>query len=164
MTFKAVFDAANHADFGALMLPVGSLFAAAIGAMMLFYPARLQRIMPKVPNGPTGTAFKWVFLLFGLAFAIGTSALFYTQKQSVSADLRDGRFAVVEGPVRNFVAETAQSKRESFDVGDRHFWYSAGLITPGFRGAYWDGGPMRDGLYVRISYQSNLILRLDVAN
>lgn len=52
---------------------------------------------------------------------------------------------------------------ESFVVGGRKFSYSDYVLTPGFRHTTSHGGPIREGLYVRIAYLGNLILQLDVA-
>ena len=52
---------------------------------------------------------------------------------------------------------------ESFVVGGRRFSYSDFVVTSGFHNAASHGGPIREGLYVRVTYLGNLILRLEIA-
>ncbi len=51
---------------------------------------------------------------------------------------------------------------ESFVVGDRRCAYSDDLVTAGFHNTRRHGGPIREGLYVRVTYFGNSILRLEV--
>jgi hypothetical protein len=80
--------------------------------------------------------------------------------------LRNKVYWTVEGPVQGLVCEP---KRESFAVQGVRFDYSDYDLTPCFHNAATHGGPMRDGLYVRITYirdpvfGRNGIIRLEVA-
>jgi hypothetical protein len=52
---------------------------------------------------------------------------------------------------------------ESFVVDGKRFSYSDFIVTSGFHNAASHGGPIRAGLYVRVSYIGNVILRLEIA-
>lgn len=51
---------------------------------------------------------------------------------------------------------------ESFNVNGVKFEYSDYVITPGFNNAASKGGPIKEGLPVRISYIDGTILKLEV--
>jgi hypothetical protein len=53
-------------------------------------------------------------------------------------------------------------KMESFTVNGVKFEYSDFVVTPGFNNATSHGGPIREGLPVRISHIDNTILKLEV--
>jgi hypothetical protein len=52
---------------------------------------------------------------------------------------------------------------ESFTVEGHRFSYSDYIVTSGFHNTASHGGPIREGLHVRVTYSGNLILRLEVA-
>jgi hypothetical protein len=52
---------------------------------------------------------------------------------------------------------------ESFVVGGRRFSYSDYSVTPGFNNTRSHGGPIDNGVYVRITHRGNTILRLEIA-
>jgi hypothetical protein len=62
-----------------------------------------------------------------------------------------GEAMVVEGPVRDFVPSSASGPNfESLMVNGVRFHYSDGFHLRGFHQTSTAGGPMRDGLEVRI--------------
>jgi len=78
--------------------------------------------------------------------------------------MREGRYSIVEGPVTDFVPMPNEGHSyESFTVQGRRFTYSDYEVTSGFHNSTSHGGPIRQGLYVRVTYMGNLILRLQVA-
>ena len=86
---------------------------------------------------------------------------------SVLALLRGGNYSVVEGPVENFTPptppETGKKAFESFTVGGHLFSYADSPPSPGFHQTSANGGPIYPGLYVRITYAGNMILRLEIS-
>ncbi len=80
---------------------------------------------------------------------------------------RTGAYQVVQGTVVHFDPMSFEGhKVECFSAQDKRFCYSDYLIAPGFRNAASHGGPIREGLPVRIAYTTasgrNVILRLEV--
>ncbi len=84
---------------------------------------------------------------------------------------RHGRFSVIEGFVQNFrplpqwVRRGQGSLKESFSVNGVTFSYHDISQVEGtcFQHSPW-GDPIHEGIYVRIAYIDNCILRLEVAS
>jgi len=78
--------------------------------------------------------------------------------------LRDGQYAVVEGYVSDFVPMPHSGhSMESFVVQGHRFSYSDYVVSAGFNNTASHGGPIREGLYVRVTYTNDVILRLEIA-
>lgn len=74
-----------------------------------------------------------------------------------------GRSSIVEGTVENFrPAPALGPARESFSVRGVIFSYNALDDTPCFHNAPIHGGPIRDGLDVRIHYNEGCVQRVDI--
>ena len=99
-----------------------------------------------------------------------------TAETQLSAAVQSGKGHTVEGPVEQFVPGSFVSKRpESFIVNGIGFHYSEGIDFGGFNETAERGGPMHEGLQVRIEYVrsndvfpqaidiGNVITRIEVA-
>jgi hypothetical protein len=77
---------------------------------------------------------------------------------------RSGDFQVVQGEVRDYKPMPSRGKgSESFTVNGIHFSYSDGdLSRGGFNNAALHGGPIREGLYVRICHRDGRVLKIEV--
>jgi hypothetical protein len=76
---------------------------------------------------------------------------------------RHGQFSVVEGYVTNFRPMPYEGHQdECFSVQSETFCYSDYALTAGFNNSASHGGPVREGLPVRISYVGRTIVRLEV--
>jgi hypothetical protein len=74
-----------------------------------------------------------------------------------------GRSVVLEGVVQNLrLAPTLGPARESFMVDGVSFSYNALDDTPCFHNAPFHGGPIREGMDVRIHYYEGCIQRIEV--
>ncbi len=74
-----------------------------------------------------------------------------------------GKSSIVEGAVENFrPAPKIGPARESFSVHGVLFSYNALDDTPCFHNAPLNGGPILDGLDVRIHYDEGCIQRVDI--
>lgn len=166
LRFQQAFDLTAHADevqpaywFYALFLGIGvGLLALAIVLMR----HRLRR-----------RKFTLAFAIFWLGF---TSVFTFMDAREVLL-IRDliqrGDFAVVEGCLAYFHPGHSIPGRgdegESWSVGGVRFRYGAGEIRPGYRLVEPGGGAVHADTRVRVSfvtsqvYQSNLIVKLDVA-
>jgi hypothetical protein len=115
-----------------------------------------------------------VYVAFAVLVALGMFRFERMWDRSVSyAAGRAARAAadsstpVVEGQVENFKPAPAEGHQdETFTVKGVRFAYSDYVITGGFNQTQSHGGPIREGLPVRIHYlpPSNLIVKLEVAN
>jgi len=104
------------------------------------------------------TAWKrWIgFASLGVAGAL-TAAILWSQwslNDRLQSAFRDGRFSVVEGPVRNFVRDYATGKSpQTFEVQGHYFEvWGPTRITPAFRETVGAGGPDLRGRCVRIAF------------
>jgi hypothetical protein len=119
----------------------------------------------KSPSGNFERAAYWLFPALLVFLAIIPMHLdHYFLKQA----LLEGRCEMEEGPVTGFVPQTANlgSKSEKFEVNGTRFRYSYNEFTSGFNQTWVFGGPIRDGLKVRIFYlpnNQNKIAKLEVA-
>jgi hypothetical protein len=96
----------------------------------------------------------WVLLAFGSTFS--------EYRQCVDA-YRSGNYAVVEGQVENFRPMPYEGHQdECFSVRNKRFCYSDYGIQAGFNQSASHGGPVREGLPVRIAYSNDQILRLQI--
>jgi len=81
--------------------------------------------------------------------------------------LRDGRASVVEGRVQNFhPMPYSGHDTERFTVGDVHFAYTDYAIGTGLMHTSSHGGPIREGLRVRIHFigsREPMIVKLEIA-
>jgi hypothetical protein len=163
MNFRTVFDAAHAGYSNWSFLAFGLIFAC-FGTLLVFRPAFMLKLMPSGFQGKARTVFSWFFLTFAVLWTVVTFESTYRDLRTVTTALQTGRYSVVQGPVTHFVpAPYTGNFKETFVVGNRRFSYSDYLVTAGFHNTASHGGPVRAGLYVRVTYLGNLILRLEVA-
>lgn len=106
--------------------------------------------------------FRWVFLVAAVLWSLVAFATTYPDYRSCYNALASGKTSYIEGTVDDFVPMPYQGHAaESFTVNGVHFSYTD-YGTPGFTNTSSHGGPMRSGLYVRIWYLGNDILKLQI--
>jgi hypothetical protein len=77
--------------------------------------------------------------------------------------LREGRVSTIEGRVTDFVPMPyGGHPDEQFTVSGVRFSYSDYFNVPCFNNSSSHGGPIREGLWVRLSYRGNCILKIEV--
>jgi hypothetical protein len=109
------------------------------------------------------TRFGWGFLSCAVLLSVLNFANTYGEYRTMITALRDGRCAVVEGRVTEFVPPRYPGQsEESFVVGGHRFAYSDDVVTAGFDNGSSHGRLIHEGLYVRVTYLGNLIVRLEV--
>lgn len=75
-----------------------------------------------------------------------------------------GQYSVVEGTVANFhPMPYSGHSQETFSVNGVQFSYSDFVLIPCFNNTASHGGPIHEGLRVRIAYSGNCILKLEVS-
>ncbi len=76
----------------------------------------------------------------------------------------EGQYSTVEGTVTNFQPMPYSGHSdETFSVNGVKFSYSDYLLIPCFNNTASHGGPVHEGLRVRIAYSGNCILKLEVS-
>ncbi len=106
-----------------------------------------------------------VMLGFSIFWTV-LAALFTFGKYFYLLDIRmHNKYAVVEGTVKQFVPGPSNGKGdESFIVNRKKFAYSDFLLNGGFNNTSPYGGPIHEGLKVRVGYTGDDIIRLEVQN
>ncbi|SRR6266436_6128365 len=98
--------------------------------------------------------------LLVVVFLFGDS---YVGKAEGVKALRSRNYSTAEGRVHDFHPMPYEGHaEESFTVAGHRFSYSDYVETHCFNNTSSHGGPMREGLLVRISYSDNCILRIEV--
>jgi hypothetical protein len=160
LVFVTLYDA-SQAGYNWLPAITG-LFLVGGGILALCRPALFEK---QFSNGRTvrpSKTFAWVFLLCAMAISIPMNTVTWSRYQTAISRLRSEDFGIVQGRVENFVPEPLTGHAmESFSVGGKSFSYGQYVDTSGFHNSSSHGGPIKEGLYVRISYRGNVILKLE---
>lgn len=163
VNYKTVFDADHH-GYSTWSFPASGLVFLFIGALLVFKPLFMLKLMPFGLQGRSRTVLSWFFFVFAALWTLGSFAITYIQYQPVEAALRDGHFDVAEGQITDFIPMPYNGhSQESFVVGGHRFSYFDYTVTYGFNNTASHGGPIRTGISIRVSYVGDLILRLEVA-
>jgi hypothetical protein len=105
----------------------------------------------------------YFMVVFSSFWSLTTFTDTYSEYHELRTTYRNGQFSVVEGPVTNFQPMPYEGHRdECFSVMAQNFCYSDYAISAGFNNSASHGGPIRDGLPVRVSYVGSNIVRLEV--
>ena len=116
-------------------------------------------------NQGAKTMLRVILLVGALIGLVGMLIIVGNYVDNSIAYLR-GHYSTIEGTVDDFSPLPAQQGdySESFSVNGKSFSYSDFLAGQGcFNHSSTYGGPVRQGVYVRIAYKDNCILRLDIA-
>src|SRR5262245_23553961 len=161
MHFETVFDIAE-VGYKAWYFPAVGLLFIVLGAVILLVPPNYLRF---IIAGPPSRTAGWVLLIGALLWTavafVGTFVPYIASRNA----LRTGAYSLVEGSVTDFVPQKREGKgpQESFTVAGQRFEYSAYTPLPGFNTPHSHGGPIQEGVYVRIAHKANTILRLEIA-
>jgi hypothetical protein len=157
VNYVTIYDASHQAPpwlglaTGLLLLVIG---------VAVWRSRKKEDVVGKLISGIviTGSSCTAIFLL----------ASTYSTYSEVQRIFNEGKASVVEGTVENLKL-TAAGKAESFTVAGTQFEYSEYSDSFGFHHTSAFGGPIRDGLAVRISYapivgdpSDPVILKLEV--
>ncbi len=121
---------------------------------LLSYPVGRRGGIPLLLGG--------AFVLIGLLGPVLAISTWYKLQRDMEA-LRTSSCEVVTGKVTNFRPMPKQGHSlESFQVGKVLFSYSDYNVSHCFNRTASHGGPIQEGLEVRISHNGNCILKLEV--
>ncbi|HUJ93569.1 MAG TPA: hypothetical protein VLW46_01240 [Candidatus Bathyarchaeia archaeon] len=105
----------------------------------------------------------WGFVVFASCWTSIAFASTYSSYRRLLQTYRTGRYLVVEGIVQDFHPMPYEGhQNECFSVQREWFCYSDYAVQAGFNQSASHGGPIRQGLPVRIAYYDGEILRLEV--
>ena len=163
MIYRTVFDVTRTHFGGYQFLAVGiALCVAGLAAVILrhrfpmwIWPKRLHHL---------ASPFAFGFLFLAIAFTLVSFSIIAAQGMNLRKAYAAGHAATVEGRVSGFVPAPYQGHAdERFCVGSKCFEYSDYVITGGFNTTSSHGGPIKDGMPVRVTYVGDLIVKLEVA-
>jgi hypothetical protein len=158
--FITVFDVANT-GYRDWWFPAFGLIFIVIGAILprLFEAGLFPEYQKKMFGGWFPKL--WLgFAIFWTAIAFITTFGAYVKDRE---SLMSGKAGYVEGIVTNFIPMPYQGHaQESFNVDGVSFNYSDYGVTAGFNNSASHGGPIREGIHVRIWYSGNDILKLQI--
>ena len=157
MHYRLIFDATTvRYPVWPWLLPL-ALFAA-FGLVLVRFPnlyGQRSRFMRAV-----GT----LLTIVGLGSALFIWHVRTGQRHKVIGALRDGHYALVEGRVSGFRPGAPTSHPpEEFDVNGHHYRYAPAEELYSFNHVAGAGGPIHDGVQVRIADVDGLIARLEIA-
>ena len=105
-----------------------------------------------------------MFVVFSILCIVLIGAGTITDFAKYRSAYAKGDFSIVEGTVDNFQPMPYEGhQQESFTVKDVAFHYSDFDSSPCLRNTASHGGPIRQGLAVRITYHQGCILRLEIS-
>lgn len=162
MEFVTVFDL-GVAGYRGWWFPLIGLFPAAAGALMAFAPALTKKLMGSHVRGRLVRVLGALFLGVGLLAAVMGFADTYGDYRSLRRALDSGQYRTVEGAVRNFRPMPAAGWGwETFEVEGVTFRLTTSALNPAFNRTRAEGGPVAEGVHVRIAYVNLDILRLEM--
>jgi hypothetical protein len=159
MVYNVVFDihAAGYKAENLYPLGLSACFAL-VGIWMI----AKRKVLAASTQRPMSPYFP--FLYFGFSIVFFTTVLITTHTAYVEAlaDFDAGRVKVAEGRVSRFIPMPYSGHAlEHFCVDKACFSYSNYLSSPGFNQTSSHGGPIHEGLPVRVTYTGNTIVRLE---
>jgi hypothetical protein len=124
--------------------------------------------LPTWPGLPWQRLFPYLFLGFSVLWTTIAALSTFGGWAGIWLAESRGQVSVVEGPIENFhPMPYGGHDTERFTVADVHFAYSDYAVTPGFNQTSSHGGPIREGLQVRITYtgptSDAMIVKLQIA-
>jgi hypothetical protein len=161
MHYVTVFDASAH-PYRSLTFVLPGIAFMLVGAVMLFRPEWLEKVFRRPLRHRR--IFRWFFFLFAVFWTVVSGASIFSDALRASQTLKSGKCEIVEGRVEHFHPMPFEGHdNERFDVQGIEFSYSDYSVSAGFNNAASHGGPIREGLPVRICYSGGEILRLEIA-
>ena len=161
MNYSLVFDAAVH-PYRNLTFALPGLVFVGIGAIMVFRPEWAESVFRQPFR--QRYVFRWFFFLFAVFWTVTAITGLLSDATYALEASKLGRCKIVEGRVEQFhPMPWSGHDMEHFEVKGIEFNYSDFIVSTGFNNAASHGGPIREGLPVRICYQDGEILRLEIA-
>jgi hypothetical protein len=106
-----------------------------------------------------------VAMILGIIGTVGSLVYTWREFQQLSGALTSGQYRSMTGAVTDLVPERPDGHpRESFRVNSVGFEYSSSDVTSAFHRTVGSGGPLREGLRVRVADVDGKIVRLETIN
>ena len=162
MNYKVVFDiatAGNERYFSDLYFAV---FMVLVGILFVILMRKGIGVWKNYPIARK--VFSYIWLTGAIGGAVVSFVDAYQRYTSISNAISTNNVCVVEGAVSNFKPMPITGHAmERFCVSGKCFEYSDFVRNGGFNNTMAHGGPIQDGLQVRVTYFGNVILKLEIA-
>jgi hypothetical protein len=158
--YKLVFDAAanGYQTWRAAILPASVSVVALMLVMFVRRSISAEEKGVRFYRGIAG-AVSVLAALGSVAMLVHT----WREYDLLRSSLRSGAFRLVDGHVADFIPQQADGHPiERFRVDGVRFEYSRSDITSAFHRTATEGGPIRNGVAVRIADVNGKIARLEV--
>lgn len=166
MQYRVVFDNAtigytgwHFAAFGMVGVVVGAVLVATVnrrGALPFHWWSTRPRASKR---------FAVYILIFSLFWTLTALYSTYAQFAALKKAQTNGTAQVVAGVVTHFKPMPATGHAmERFCVQETCFSYSDYVVSAGFNKTSSHGGPIREGLPVRVTYVGAAIIKLEIAS
>ena len=151
MQYQVVFDIQQNWYTGWWISAIG---IAIIALPIIVFYARTS-MSKRMQFGP---------VVFGMLI-LGLGMMNFFSFIALRSAARNGNYEVVEGPVKQFVPGPFQGRKhpESFVVNNYRFSYEDNYSALGFSQTRKLGGPIKEGLQVRIAHVEGTIIKLEIA-
>ena len=166
MPSQVIFDV-NQAGYQSWWFPAFGVIFFVIGAVLATINGfQKKRGIPAIRNNVGQPAFylPWFFIGFALLWSALTFASTYGDYRHLRDAFNQGRCQVIEGHIQHFHAGSGErgDADDSFDISGSKFSYSDSTIGAGFSQTQAHGGPLKEGLCVRIYASQGDIARLEI--
>ena len=168
MHYELVFDASLNPYRNLWFVLPGVLFVF-LGAIMVFRPLWLKAVFRQSPwhtriDRWFSVPFGWLFFFFAVFWTVSVAMGLWRDARYAQLASQPGYCQMLEGRVENFHPMPFEGHDlEHFDLQRVRFSYSDFALGVGFNNTASHGGPIREGLPIRICHRSGEILRLEVA-
>ena len=154
MDYTVIFDI-TQSGYRQWPFAAAGLIVATGGGLLFFS----QRFSPRPPG-----IFPFLFIGFAMVWTLTTFVGTFRDYSDLISDFRDGRCEVTEGVVSDFhPMPYSGHEMEWFVVDGKRFEYSDFIVSPGFNNTASHGGPILQGVYVRVHHCGIDIARLEIA-
>lgn len=170
MTYQVFYDVVSAENPFAPGIGIGVVLMLVSG-ILGFVPLLIQRARPDRDEGFTPIRLVQGLFLLSLIWTVAMMWLSSTRNSELQAVSSSNACSIVSGNVTDFVpAPEGGHANESFRVTGIPFEFSDYVVTGGFNQSASHGGPLRQGLPVRICYVGdgirggNVIVRLEIGS
>lgn len=166
MRYQTVFEMSEKPfDWTFLGVGLGLTALTALFTFVSVLKLRAAREEGQDSRVEMGLGLSILCLAFALCWTLFVAYSSWADRARLQKRLRNGEATTVTGIVKDFLPmPPGGHANERFCVRDECFEYSAYSKTMGFNQTQSEGGPIREGLPVRVTYVGNTIVRLEIAD
>lgn len=141
------------------------LVLTGVGALLVFKPDLMQRLLPRGPKGTARKIFSWFYFLFSAFMTVTFLVSTVGESNRLRAAQKSGAVAVTQGCLQAFhPMPVSGHDTERLKINGQTFAYSDYIITRAFHQTESHGGPVHADSKLKVSHVDGDIVRLEVAD